>query len=224
MLQAIPPDRSRLSTSHLPEPPVKTFQSVMTIGLLLLSTTASAGDGLAEHPLLRGVQSPEAQNPYWPSVLHDKLTTGFSPLRCNMREAPTLWCTIQLGGKASAAAFVEAPGRKPFLLLQDSRLRRVDAAGKVAWELPSATPCFFDRLQGDERYTLGVLQGNTLLLVDPQSGKPYWRHTFEGSLGVEKVRVARMLPDWAGKQIAVFPQYFNVGYLFGFPKGGREPV
>jgi hypothetical protein len=53
------------------------------------------------HPLLPGVRCSEIWNTDWPRTLHDKQLTGFSPLICGMKEAPTVWATIDVGGELS---------------------------------------------------------------------------------------------------------------------------
>ncbi len=127
------------------------------------------------HPLLPGVRSPEVWNKQWPSVLHDKLLTGFSPLKCGMKQAPRVWATIHPGGKAAYATFLPEGKSEQFLLV----------------------------------------------LIEPRTGKQFWSRQIEGAIAPDKVRVARLHADFPGKQIAVFPQYVNVAYLFAFPQGRR---
>ncbi len=66
---------------------------------------------------------------------------------------------------------------------------------------------FYDKLHGDGTYTLGVQDGDKLVLLDPRTGRSFWARTFDGALGVDKVRVGKVHPDHPGKQIVVFPQY-----------------
>lgn len=192
--------------------------------LTQLSPSATAGEAKPpEHPLLAGIRSPEVWNPHWPSVAHDKLLTGFSPLECGMKRAPVVLATIHPGGVASYAAFLTDEHNEPFLLVQDAVLRRIDAQGNVVWQYSGGRVAFYRQLHGDESYTLGLTSGRALVLIDPATGKPFWQHTCEGFIDHDKVRVAKLLADSPGKQIAVFPQYVTVAYLFAFSAGTREP-
>jgi len=176
-----------------------------------------------EHPLLPGVRSSEVWNEQWPGTLHDKLLTGFSPLKCGMKQAPKIWATIRPAGVASYAAFLADERGETFLLVQDCSLRRVDAEGQIVWSYPCQSVLFYDKLHGDGTYTLGVQDGDKLVLLDPRTGRPFWARTFDGALGVDKVRVGKVHPDYPGKQIVVFPQYVTAAYLFGFQHDNREP-
>lgn len=176
-----------------------------------------------EHPLLPGVRSPEVWNRAWPGTMHDKLLTGFSPLKCGMKKAPKLWATIQTGGEVSHATFLPDGTGETFLLVQDSALRRVNARGQTVWTKPAHQLLFYDRLHADNRYSIGALHGSELTLLDPATGELFWRQSIEGTLDASKVRVAKMLPDFSGRQIVVFPQYANVAYLFAIPAGARAP-
>lgn len=191
--------------------------------ICLLAFPAGGAEKKGEHPLLPGVRSAEVWNAEWPGTMHDKLLTGFSPLNCGMRESPQLWATIHTGGEAACAAFLPDAEDKNFLLVQDSALRRIDSSGQVVWTQPGRQLLFHDRLHGDNRYTLGALHGNQLTLMDPETGETFWQQRIEGTLDAGKVRVAKVHPDFPGKQIVVFPQYANVAYLFAFPTGQREP-
>jgi len=184
------------------------------VGMLLVSTMfwmAAPAIGeeqkTPEHPLLPGVRSSEVWNEQWPGTLHDKLLTGFSPLKCGMKQAPKVWATIRPAGVASYAAFLADERGETFLLVQDCSLRRVDAGGQIVWSYPCQSVLFFDKLHGDGTYTLGVQDGDKLVLLDPRTGRPFWARTFDGALGVDKVRVGKVHPDHPGKQIVVFPQY-----------------
>jgi len=180
-------------------------------------------DQPAEHPLLPGVRSPEVWDKQWPSAMHDKLLTGFSPLTCGMPTAPRVWATIHPGGLANSGAFLRLANGKTFFLLQDSRLRRVDQDGDVVWEYAASRALFYEQLHGDAVFTLGVQSGNHLVLLDPRTGKPIWQRRFGGTIGPGKVRVGRLLSNHPGRQIVVFPQYVTEGYLFVFRTGQRAP-
>ncbi|NOX53246.1 MAG: hypothetical protein GXP27_02175, partial [Planctomycetes bacterium] len=99
--------------------------------------------------LLPGVWSDDVRNPAWPSTFHDPWLTGFSPLPCDMQKAPDPWATIEPGGAARWAIFLPDRHGGNFLLVQDARLRRVDATGKVVWERPGLNAIFYEQLHGD---------------------------------------------------------------------------
>ena len=192
--------------------------------LTQLAPSATAGEAKpSEHPLLPGIRSPEVWNPHWPTTAHDKLLTGFSPLKCGMKRAPVVLTTIHPGGAAAHAAFLADEHNEPFLLVQDAVLRRVDAQGNVAWQYPGGRVAFYRQLHGDKTYTLGLTAGRNLVLIDPNTGKPFWQHRFEGFIDHDKVRVAKLLADSPGRQIVVFPQYATVAYLFAFQLRSRQP-
>jgi len=191
--------------------------------LLVCWISARAAEKPPEHPLLPGVRSPEVWNNQWPGTLHDKLLSGFSPLECGMKKAPKVLATIHPGGQAMYAAFLADEKGAGFLLVKDGSLRRIDAEGNVVWRRPANGILFYDRLHGDGTYTLGATQGSSLVLIEPATGEAFWRQQIEGSIGPDKVRVARLLPDCPGKQIVVFPQYVTMAYMFAFPEGGRQP-
>lgn len=206
----------------------KVLTRIMCRGSLLaqffvVAFAVGGAERRGEHPLLPGVRSAEVWNPEWPGTMHDKLLTGFSPLNCGMRESPRLWATIPTGGEASSAAFLPDEQGRTFLLVQDSALRRLDSRGRIVWTKPACRMLFYDRLHGDNRYTVGALLGNELTLIDPATGQTFWQQRIEGTLDAGKVRVAKVHPDFLGKQIIVFPQYANVAYLFAFPPGQRAP-
>src|SRR5258708_40375563 len=104
------------------QPPIG-FAALRLAVCCAMAWTAIGEENRSEHPLLPGVRSAEVWNPEWPSTMHDKLLTGFSPLNCGMRESPRLWATIHTGGEAASAAFLPDEQGKTFLLVQDSALR-----------------------------------------------------------------------------------------------------
>ena len=140
-----------------------------------------------------------------------------------MREAPRLWVDLQPSGRAAHAAFLEDEQQREFLLVQDGELRRIDALGNIVWRRSNLRLLFHERLHGDGPFTLGALNDDAVVLLDPASGEVLWSFRFEGHLDVDKVRVAKVHPDFPGKQIIVFPKHVTTGYLFAFRKGRREP-
>jgi len=210
---------------------MRTILFLLGSGAALLA--GSSGAGGAEPPagknvsagiaLLPGVWSDEVRNPAWPSTFHDPWLTGFSPLPCDMPKAPDLWATIELGGAARWAIFLPDRQGGSFLLVQDARLRCIDATGKVVWERPGVEAIFYEPLHGDGTWTVGAVAGRTLLLLDARSGQPFWQRSFEGTIGTGQVRVARFLEEFPGKQLVVFPQYARTGQVFVFERGQRSP-
>ncbi|MFH1264355.1 MAG: VCBS repeat-containing protein, partial [Planctomycetota bacterium] len=200
------------------------LQVLLLVASLWTAVAAIAGEEEArEHPLLKGVRSPEVWNREWPGTLHDKLLTGFSPLNCGMKQTPRVWATIHPGGRATHAVFLTDEQGEGFLVVQDGSLRRIGPEGNVVWQYPAGGILFYDQLHGDGAYTLGVQRGSTLVLLEPRTGEPFWQQAIEGTIGPDKVRVAGLHPDYPGKQIVVFPQYVTVAYMFAFPEGRRQP-
>jgi outer membrane protein assembly factor BamB len=213
------------------------------ICLLFPSQIRAESPTLDKHPLMPGVQSAGILSTDWPVSFHDQLVSGFSPLTCGMNKSPKIWSEFHLGGKASEAVYLyedtindslNGENGTPFLLVKDSRLRRIDSSGKEVWSIPSGAVLFYQNLHGEfskDFYekngfakTLGVQQGNALLLVNPNTGKIYWKKQFQGSIGPDKIRVAKTILPNPGKQIFVFPKYCDQAYCYGFLKGKLEPV
>lgn len=186
-----------------------------------------------DHPLLPGVRSETILQTDWPVTFHDLLLTGFSPLKCNMDSTPRVWSEFQLGGKARWSVYLADDAEKSFLLLCDSRLRRFDLNGNQTWSTAGGELLFYEDLHEgvfDNSYsrshqkTLGLLSGNTLQLINPNSGEVYWQKNFPGYVGIGKIRIGKTALENPGKQIIVFPQHWDEGFCYGFEKNKLEPV
>ena len=183
------------------------------------------------HPLLPGVRSPELWNTDWPRTLHDKQLTGFSPLTCGMKTAPQVWATLNVGGEAHWHTSVSGVDGESLLLVDDGRLRLVDANGEVRWTAASAgSLIFYGDLRGNGRDYLLLGGGPRLALLNATTGEVDWRFQFEPAHVQVRTAVADLLPERAGLEAAVFLAYGEEGCLIHFPPEGepefvwRRPV
>ena len=182
----------------------------------------SGGAPRLTHPRMPGVRCAELWNRDWPRTLHDKQLTGFSPLTCNMKAAPRVWATLDVGGELSWTRQVTTRDGRTLLLLNDGRLRAVSEAGKVLWESGEwGAVVFFGDLRGNGRDYLMLGVGPRLSVVDTATGKTDWVHVFEPAHVYVRARVGDVLPERPGLEAAVFFQYGEEGCLLSFPPEGE---
>ncbi len=222
-----------LRRSHAPNRPLSRahngeLRSLLFVILSLVS--ASFGhcedpNRLETHPLMPGIRCPGLLDKDWPRPMHDKLATGFSPLTCGMKEAPTIWSRIKIPGQAAWLRVLSHAGQPDRLLVCDSKLRMFSATGEQLWTQPPADALVCnDHLTGTDREFLLLQSGRILDLRDAATGERVWSHTFEPEYVSLRVRVADILPEMPGMEAAVFLNHGEEGALVSFPPEGQPRI
>ncbi|MBA4107769.1 MAG: hypothetical protein C0485_18705 [Pirellula sp.] len=180
-------------------------------------------DDAATHPLMPGVRSADLNDSNWPRAMHDRLATGFSPLPCKMSAAPRIIAEIATAGTLNGMRIVEASNREPIILVDDGRLRSLRIDGRELWSQPSAGSMLAcgDLRQNGARYAL-VGAGRTLTLINLETGATEWRFDCDPAYAsVQWASVADVLPQRAGQEIMLFPNYSEEGMLINLPPEGE---
>ncbi len=174
------------------------------------------------HPLMPGIRSAEIAKADWPRTLHDKQLTGFSPLTLGMDETPEIWQTIDVGGTFGWAETVARADGSSALLVDDGRLTLYDFGdGHIVWRAEaSGSLVHFGDIRGAGRFEGLFTSGNEMFLVDGATGEVTWRHAYDPPHVHLRARVADVLPDEPGLEVAVFEQYGDSGRLLAFPAEG----
>ncbi|NKB66437.1 MAG: PQQ-binding-like beta-propeller repeat protein [Candidatus Latescibacteria bacterium] len=173
------------------------------------------------HRLMPGIRSDEINNPNWSRTLHDKQLTGFSPLPLGMERGPQIWRSIEVPGQYNWVEGVATAAGAAFLV-DDGRLALYEAAtGARRWcAEASGRLVFWGNLYGDGDAVALLRQGNTLTVVDGESGGVRWRQSYEPAHVDLRVQVGAVLAGAAGLQAAVFEQYGEWGWLLDFAPDG----
>ena len=175
------------------------------------------------HPLMPGVRSVDLHDSNWPRAMHDRLATGFSPLVCNMSEAPHVIAEITAKGSLNGIRITEGANHDPRILVDDGRLRSVSAEGCELWSRPSAgsiLACGDLRQNGQRHALLGA--GRTLTLINLESGATEWKFDCDPAYAsVQWASVADVLPERPGQEIMLFPNYSEEGMLINLPPQGE---
>lgn len=177
------------------------------------------------HPLLPGIRSPEVWNTNWPRTLHDKLATGFSPLVCDMKQAPQVWGEVPIPGQLDWVQVLSLDSGAERLLVSDGALRLLSPAGEKIWSRGGVGGLVYHgQICGDGRSHLLMASGRNLTLVAAESGETLWSHAFEPSYVDLRVRVADVLPDRPGLEAVVFLIHGEEGALINFPPEGEPQI
>ncbi len=209
------------------------------LSLAVCSDPLQSGDyeERVTHPLVPGLRSRDLNNPDWPRPFHDRVGSGFSPLVCNISSTPRVWSSIRTPGQLRWLMSLPDPNRGPRLLVNDGRLRLVDADGQVLWTSTQVAPVLYHGplRGGDRNYLLlggraalpatadsqqGATTGPQLVLMDAETGKVEWQHVFDSPHGHVKPAVGDVLPEKPGLEVAVFLSHSEDGCLIHFPPSG----
>lgn len=173
------------------------------------------------HPLMPGIRSAEIQSTDWPRTLHDRQLTGFSPLVCGMSDAPSVWRTLATPGDCQWIRPVDTRRGAGFLV-DDGRLRLFDVSGgECLWTAPaSGHLAHWGDLYGDGAEVALLRSANRLTVVDGDSGEIRWSQTYDPPHVDLRVAVCDVLPVESGRQVAVFEQYGDAGWLLSFAPDG----
>ncbi|MCA9231439.1 MAG: PQQ-binding-like beta-propeller repeat protein [Planctomycetales bacterium] len=206
-------------------------RSLLAIGLvvacpeLLWSATPVAETDSDTHPLMPGIRMRQLWDRNWPRPLHDRLATSFSPLVCNMKEAPAVWRQIEIGGTVGWTKVLKDPTGNELLLVDDGRLWLVNYAGKVLWTRGSpGTLLAQGDLRSNGKQYLLMGGGPRLELLSIETGVTEWQHEFRPSFAAVRVRVADILRDMPGQEAAVFLNYSDEGCVINFPPAGEPRI
>ena len=180
----------------------------------------------AAHALMPGVVGRGLADPDWPRTQHDALASGFSPLVCDMQEAPVVWSEIEVGGGVNFLAVVEGPGGRPHLLMSDKHLKLLTSAGKTAWSRSAVGHLLgAGDLRGDGGRSALFSAGPRVILIDLANGQELWRHEFEPVYCSATGQVADILPEEPGLEAAIFLTHGEEGCVISFlPNAAPEIV
>ena len=194
----------------------------------------SAEPSLADrHRLLPGLRSKTLNQRDWPRTLHDDMASGFSPLCRGADGPPTRWADVDLGG-GTPASFRIADADHDDLLIVDGALRRVTPAGSLVWTSSAGgTVVYYGTVPGEpllagepshpqsvpDRPILVLQAGAGLSILDASTGDLVWQHRFEPPHAQVRARVADIVPEWPGLEIAVVLAYAEEGALIRLQVG-----
>jgi hypothetical protein len=157
--------------------------------------------------------------------LHDKLATGFSPLVCDMQEAPREWGEVKIPGQLGWIKVLSADGGHERLLVNDGNLRLLTPTGEEIWSRGGVGELVFHgKLCGDDRSHLLMASGRSLNMLAAETGETLWSHSFEPSYVSLKVEVADVLLDRPGLEAAIFFNHGEEGALVSFPPDGEPRI
>jgi hypothetical protein len=180
----------------------------------------------SSHPLMPGVRSSDLYDPNWPRAMHDRLATGFSPLACNMTEAPRISAEIPTAGTLNGLRVIEASNGDARILVDDGAVRLLEVDGREVWSRPSPGLIIASgdlRQNGGRQALFGA--GRTLTLIDLESGASEWTFDCDPAYAsVQWASVADVLPDRAGQEIMLFPNYSEEGMLINLPPQGEVSI
>ncbi len=179
----------------------------------------------ASHPLMPGIRNPDLNNPDWPRTHHDKLATGFSPLVCGMKSAPTEWAAVTLPGQLDWLKVLSSPGQDDLLLVNDDHLRLFTTAGKQLWTcVPAGNVVYHGDLHGDGRSCLLLSAGRRLTELDAATGETLWTQEFLPEFVEVVVRVADILTDRPGQEAAFIMVHGEEAGLIRFPPKSKPEI
>jgi len=177
------------------------------------------------HVLMPGIVSRHIRDPDWPRTQHDHLATGFSPLVCNMRQAPRVWGDISVGGSLNGINEVIGPDKATRLLVDDSRLRLIDLSGKILWNRPSVGSLIGSGdLRGDGGSYALMSAGPHLTLLDLVTGEDIWKHSLEPAYVFAGGKIADILPEVSGLEAIIVPTHGEEGILISFSADAEPKI
>lgn len=211
--------------------------SLLATSLCLPATVTSAGftaqpQGPATanlhettHKLMPGIVGRGINDPNWTRTQHDALATGFSPLICGMRKAPTVWAETKVAGSLNSLNPVCGPDDCNSLLVDDGRLRLVNSAGKVLWERSALGQLISSGDLHADGGNYGLFgAGRNVTLIDLNSGQELWRHSFEPAYVGVRAKVADILKEQPGLEAAIFLAHGEEACLISFPPHSKPHI
>ena len=176
------------------------------------------------HPLMPGIRCPGLNAEDWPRTLHDGQITGFSPLVCNMTDAPRVLDEIDVGGDYDWIELIVVAGVQR-LLVCDGRIRLFTLQGEMVWECAeSGTFGFVGDLFGDGSDAVVLVDGPRIVVLDATSGNEIWQRAFDPPHTEVRLAVGNVLSDRPGLEAVVFLAYGEYGCLIHFGSGAQPEV
>jgi outer membrane protein assembly factor BamB len=167
----------------------------------------------------------------WPMFRHDLKLTGRSRGKGKIK-VPSVIGRARYASGGTVRIWIEdinADGEEEYVFSEGGRIKVRDSKGRILWMSDICNPVItgFHDLEGTgrEKCIAAVTNLRTLTVFSGLSGEVYWQHTFKEKtviLSHNNMKIGRIVPSLAGRQITVWSEGDNYGYLFAFDKGVRN--